>query len=154
VVTKADFEHSLAELRAEIRSEIGELKIQTDLKFQQEAEHAERRSAAAEEQSRVLVQAVIQTIRQEIHMLESKIDKHNTPQPSPDGTEPTPQLVSTYRPNPLQNKGKGISADSDFIKRDTKFHFPRADCPSFNGANPTEWVRKCKSFFDLHQIPV
>jgi Reverse transcriptase (RNA-dependent DNA polymerase)/Retroviral aspartyl protease/Retrotransposon gag protein len=156
MVTKADFEHSLAELRAEFRLEMGDLKVQTDLKFQQEAERAERRFDAAEEQSRVLVQAVIQTIRQEIQMLEAKIDKSSAPTPSPESmdSESHPQPVSTYRAGPQLDKGKNVAEESDLIRRDIKFHFPRADCPSFNGVNPIEWVRKCQSFFELHQVPV
>jgi Ty3 transposon capsid-like protein len=28
------------------------------------------------------------------------------------------------------------------------------DCPGFTGDNPIEWVRKCNSFFELHQVPM
>jgi Retrotransposon gag protein len=50
--------------------------------------------------------------------------------------------------------GDSSTEDSDFLKRDSKFHSPRSDCPGFNGENITEWLRKCQSFFELHQVPV
>jgi hypothetical protein len=51
------------ELRAEIRAELAEVRVDTELKFQQVAAEAERRFTAHEEQSRHLVNMVIQTIR-------------------------------------------------------------------------------------------
>jgi hypothetical protein len=45
------------------------------------------------------------------------------------------------------------SEDHDFIRREGKFHLPRADYPGFNGVNPIEWLRKCNSFFEMHQVP-
>jgi hypothetical protein len=153
MVTKAEFEHSMVDLRAELRTEFGELKAQTDLQFQQEAERAERRFAATEEQSRILVQAVISTIFQEIQMLESKIDKGNATSPMLDGTSSNPQPVSTYRTGPVPDKGPTVPEEMDYLKRDSKFYFPRADCPEFNGTNPVEWLGKCQSYFKLHQDP-
>jgi hypothetical protein len=41
----------------------------------------------------------------------------------------------------------------EFIKKDTRFFFPRTDCPGFSGDNPIEWVRKCNSYFVMHQVP-
>jgi hypothetical protein len=107
-----------------------------------------------EEQSRLLVQAIIQTIHQEIQMLETKIGKGCNPSLVPNGTNTTPQSVSTYRIGPVTDKGIIASDDSDFLKRDSHFQFPRSDCPGFNDTNPVEWVCKCNSYFDLHQIPI
>jgi hypothetical protein len=152
MVTKADFEHSMADLRTEMQTEIRELKAQIDLQFQQEAERAERRFAAAEEQSWILVQAVISTIRQEIQMFESKIDKGNATSPMLDGTSSNPQPVSTYRTGPVPDKGPTVPEEMDYLKHDSKFYFPRAVCSGFNGTNLVEWLRKCQSYF-LHQVP-
>jgi hypothetical protein len=49
-------------------------------------------------------------------------------------------------------KGESSGDDSDFIKRDIKFQFPRSNCPDFNGDNPIEWVRKCNCYFFMHQV--
>lgn len=30
---------------------------------------------------------------------------------------------------------------------------PRAEFPLFKGDNPIEWIRKCRYFFEIHQVP-
>jgi Retrotransposon gag protein len=39
------------------------------------------------------------------------------------------------------------------VSTNDQYQVPRADCPSFNGSNPIEWLRKCQSFFEMHQVP-
>jgi hypothetical protein len=65
-----------------------------------------------------------------------------------------PQPVSTFKaPAPL-DKGPQSELDSEFIRKETRVVLPRADCPGFNGDNPVEWMRKCNSFFEMHQVPI
>jgi hypothetical protein len=97
MVTKADFESSLADQKAEIRKKIGELKAQIELRFQQVANDVDRRFTLAEEQSRILVQTVILTIRQEIQVLDAKIDKGSTLSPISHIHQSQLHQVSTYR---------------------------------------------------------
>jgi hypothetical protein len=68
---------------------------------------------------------VIQTIRQEIQMLEAKNDKNSASTPSPESmdSESHPQPVLTYRAGPQLDKGKNVAEESDFLRRDIKFHF-------------------------------
>jgi Ty3 transposon capsid-like protein len=101
---------------------------------------------------------VILTIREEMNSrlshLESKLDKVSITPPGK-GILPTPEhTLSTFRPHPVHDKGDHLVEESEFLRRDNRFQFPRSDCPRFSGENTTEWLRKCQSFFELHQVPV
>jgi hypothetical protein len=76
-------------------------------------------------------------------ILEAKFEKGLSGNHTPGGQPTHAHPVSTYRTGPLSNKGSSSSDEGGFIQRDTKFHFPRSDCPGFNGSNPVKWVRKC-----------
>jgi hypothetical protein len=65
-----------------------------------------------------------------------------------------PQPVSTFKNAAPLDKGPQSELDSEFIRRETRVVLPRADCPGFNGDNSVEWMRKCNSFFDMHQVPI
>jgi len=41
----------------------------------------------------------------------------------------------------------------DLNRREFRMNMPRADVPVFNGDNPIEWIRKCRYFFEIHQVP-
>jgi hypothetical protein len=82
--------------------------------------------------------------------LEAKISK---PPMSGTGDPSGEQTISTIHRPQRSDKGEGWQDDSDVIKRDVMFHFPRADCPGFAGENPIEWIRKCNYYFTLHQVP-
>jgi Retrotransposon gag protein len=173
MVSKSDFDKAVAE----IHSQISDLRIHTDIILQQAADKAERRFAAADERfhmtdahnQAVLVQAVIQqlqgvqdqillTIRDEMQskmaVLESKIDMAVSTNNSKQDTFTHEHTLSTVRTDRVPEKGSSSSEEPEFLKRDTRFQFPRSDCPSFNGENSIEWLRKCTSFFELHHVPV
>ena len=40
----------------------------------------------------------------------------------------------------------------DLNRREFRMNMPRADVPVFNGDNPIEWIRKCRYFFEIHQV--
>jgi hypothetical protein len=64
------------------------------------------------------------------------------------------QHLSTLCSNAVHETGNASIESSVFLKREPKFKLPRSDCPGFGGDNPIEWIRKCRSFFELHQVPV
>jgi hypothetical protein len=153
-----------------LRAELVEMRVQTDLKFQQATEESDRRFAATEKQTRSIAHIVTQvirsemqsTIREEIQLnnaiLESKFERAQGAK-AKHGSCSSPvliasQTVSTFCTGPVPNKGVPPSDDSEFLKRDNMFYFSRSDCPSFNDTNLIEWLHKCQFFFDLHQVPV
>jgi hypothetical protein len=165
MVTKSDFDKALIK----IIFQIDELRSHTDLSIQHAEERIERRFTIVEEQYRLdatqahsnLVQAVIHqlqgaqdqllmTICDEMHsklqVLESKFDKVIGTDQGQHTTVHLERTVSAFRA-PLQSKGDSSGTDFDFLKRDTRFQFPRAHCPAFKGDNLVEWLRKSQSFF-------
>jgi hypothetical protein len=71
----------------------------------------------------------------------------------PTGTSssiPPVHSVSHFRQSPVPDPNEPTPVDHDFIHREGRFHFPKSDCPGFNGTNPIEWLRKCTSFYELH----
>jgi hypothetical protein len=66
---------------------------------------------------------------------------------------PPVHSVSHFRQSPISDSNEPTLEDQDFLHREGKFHFPKSDCPGFNGTNPIEWLQKCTSFFELHQVP-
>jgi hypothetical protein len=70
------------------------------------------------------------------------------------GSIPDEAVLSTFHKQNRPDKGDGSMNEPDLIHREGKFHFPRQDCPDFEGDNPVEWVRKCSSYFTMHQISV
>jgi Retrotransposon gag protein len=38
-------------------------------------------------------------------------------------------------------------------QRIDRYQLSCADCPGFNEDNVIEWVRRCNSFFEMHQVP-
>jgi Retrotransposon gag protein len=87
-------------------------------------------------------------------MLEAKIDKGKTTSPVLDGTSSTPQPVSTFCTDYNPEKDPSSFEEMDFLRRDSKFHFPRSDFPGFNGLNSVEWLCKRQSYFVLHHKPL
>jgi Retrotransposon gag protein len=69
----------------------------------------------------------------------------STAQPA---TSPDPNLTMTHdrRPTP-QGSGLRTPPSPD------RYQLSRVDCPSFNGSNTIEWLRRCQSYFELHQEP-
>jgi Ty3 transposon capsid-like protein len=71
----------------------------------------------------------------------------------PVSSPPRDGVMSAHPNQPPAEKGEQSSNDSELIHRESKFHFPRQDCPRFEGDSPVEWIRKCNSYFTLHQVP-
>jgi Retrotransposon gag protein len=104
----------------------------------------------------------IQTMLQQFHLtqdqvtsklnnLESKLDRLHSTSPSKD-LLPTPEDAHRGT-NLIPDKWDCHRKIPRIQKKDWKFQFPRFDCPKFYDDNPTEWQRKCQSFFELHQVP-
>jgi Ty3 transposon capsid-like protein len=36
---------------------------------------------------------------------------------------------------------------------DDRYQVPRTDCPSFDGTNTVEWLRRSQSYFEMHRVP-
>jgi hypothetical protein len=123
MVTQAIFEKCLAEIRAEM----SKMRVQTDLKFQQVTEHAERHFTAAKERSRNLVQMVIQTIREEMQsnnaVLGAKFEKAHGGHVSNGGHSPPAHTISTFRIDPIPDKGSPSSDESEIVKVILNFIF-------------------------------
>jgi hypothetical protein len=49
--------------------------------------------------------------------------------------------------------GFRTSPELERTDRVDRYIIPRADCPVFNGDNIIEWLRKCQSYFKMHQVP-
>jgi RNase H-like domain found in reverse transcriptase/Reverse transcriptase (RNA-dependent DNA polymerase)/Integrase zinc binding domain/Retroviral aspartyl protease/Integrase core domain/Retrotransposon gag protein/Chromo (CHRromatin Organisation MOdifier) domain len=162
MVTQKDLEKAVSELRAQIE----EVRVTTDLNQQQADERMERRLALAEEQNRLMAtqNQSIQAMLQQFHLtqdqvtskltnLESKLDRLNV-NSAGKGLLPTSEHhLSTFRNNPANERGDCSQDEVEIIRKEGKFQIPRFDCPGFYGDNPTEWQRKCQSFFELHQVP-
>jgi hypothetical protein len=177
MVTKADFDRSMAEIRSQML-EMTENQRNTDLRLQQEAEHTNLRFAAAEEQIRLresqlpdpqALQSMLQQVlgsqdrllnilRDEMntqlqsHLTNLRTELQSGKQASP--SIPNENTLSQFRQPHIPDPVHTSSEDKDFLRRETRFQLPRADCPSFTGMNLTEWLRKCNSFFELHQVPL
>jgi hypothetical protein len=82
--------------------------------------------------------------------LESKIDAANSVE-----SEIRCQLMGDNQISTIQQPPgsyKKSHTESDFIRHEGKFHFPWSDRPGFHSDNLVEWLRKCHSNFELHQI--
>jgi hypothetical protein len=68
-------------------------------------------------------------------VLDAKIDKGSTLSPISHIHQSQLHQVSTYRTS--QNPDKGITTpeEVDLVRRDNIIHFPRSDCPRFQGSN-------------------
>jgi hypothetical protein len=88
--------------------------------------------------------------------LDARMPKTPVPEAAPNKSLGAEHVLSTFHKNLRSDKGETSHErldDSDIIKCEPKFQFPRQDCPSFNGENPTKWIRKCNTYFALHQVP-
>jgi Ty3 transposon capsid-like protein len=166
MVTKSDLDKAMADLKSQFNTQLAALRDHADLGVQQNDERMERRLAAAEEQKRVkeaqlqtnIVQTVVGCIREEMNArfatLESKVDRISSSS-SGKGILPTlDQHLSTFRTTAVHETGHASIESSDFLIRESKFQFSRSNCPGFGGDNPIEWLRKCRSFFELHQVSI
>jgi Retroviral aspartyl protease/Ty3 transposon capsid-like protein len=182
MVTKAELDKALEGTKAEfdkaldgIRVQFDDLHTTTNRKLDEYSVRQERQfadfldqaqSSDAQTQS-LLVQAVIQQLqisqdrfaasfRTEMNTrlaeLDSKITQGHVRSSSGKSLPPHENTMSTFRRPPLDSSDLH-GDDSDGFRRESRFQFPRADCPSFTGTKPVEWVRKYNSFFALHQVP-
>jgi Retrotransposon gag protein len=166
MVTKNDLDKTMANLKSQFDTQMAALRDHTDLSVQQNDERIERRLAATEKQTRLkeaqlqatIVQAVVGCIREEMNAkfptLESEVDRM-TGSSSCKSILPTPdQHLSTFHSNAVHETGNASIESYDFLKREPKFQLTRSDFPGFGGDNPIEWLHKCRSFFELHQVLV
>jgi hypothetical protein len=174
MVTKAEFNKALDS----IHSQFDELRTNTDHTLEEYYERQERQFSAFTDQAQArdaqnqstMVRAIIQqlqlsqdhislSIREEMNSrfaeMDSKLDQicadtsFGTAGTTSKGKSPQDQVLSTVHHPPHLDK-EDLTAN--LIKKDTRFQIPRADCPGFNGLNHVEWVRKCHSYFKLHQV--
>jgi hypothetical protein len=166
MVTKSDLDKAMVDLKSQFDTQLAALRDHADLSVQQDDERIERRLATAEEQNRLkeaqlqtnIVHAVVGCIREEMNArfatLESKVDRMSGSS-SGKGILPTPdQHLSIFCTTVVHETGNASIESCDFLRTESKFQFPRSDCPGFGGDNPIEWLRKCRSFFELHQVPI
>jgi hypothetical protein len=88
----------------------------------------------------------------QLTILEAKFDRMNGPPSGKDILLTPDHGLSTFQDNPLSEKGNSSKDGTAFITRDTRFQLSRLDCLSVGADNPVEWLRKCCSFFELHQV--
>jgi Retroviral aspartyl protease/Ty3 transposon capsid-like protein len=173
MVTQAVFDRAMTEIYAKIK----ELRIETANNFTKERDQLELRLKAEAELAQVqaekdksdLLQGIFHQLKaaQDINMAQNRdlqaqlsdllnrLDQsgHLSSDISSGTKSVPPQPVSTLRAPVLSHKLNTSEVDSEFLRRDNRVILPRSDCPSFNGGNPIEWLRKCTSFFEIHQIP-
>jgi hypothetical protein len=84
----------------------------------------------------------------------------NRPTPPPSHQPPSPAdsdksqfILTKDRRPPLHGSGSRSIPDVDSGQRTDRYVIPHADCPGFNGDNIIEWLRRCQSHFDMHQVP-
>jgi hypothetical protein len=65
---------------------------------------------------------------------------------------PKPTYTMTNNHRPLPNVPGRRTPDHDAYQQD-RYQPPRADCPGFGGDNIIEWIWRCNSFFEMHQVP-
>jgi hypothetical protein len=182
MMTKEDLDKALDGTKAEfdkaldgIRGQFDDLHTTTNHKLDEYSMCQERQFAYFWDQAQssdahtqsLLVQAVIQhlqisqdqlfiSIRAEMNTrlaaIDYKIAQRHVSTSSGKGPSPLENTISTFRRPPL-DLGDPLSNDSDGFHRESQFQFPCDDCPGFTGTKPVEWVRKCNSFFSLHQVP-
>jgi hypothetical protein len=180
MVTRAELDKALEGTKAEVDKAIDGLCAQfdnlhtatnhklDDYSVRQERQFADfldqAQSTDAHTQS-LLVQAIIQqlqisqdrfsiSIREEMNNrfaeMVSKLAQGHIGTSSGTGKSPLEHTVSAFHRRTSMGLGNSPNDDSDGFRRDSRFQFPRADCPNFNGTRPVEWVRKCNSFFALY----
>lgn len=63
------------------------------------------------------------------------------------------RLMAT-RMKELQSGNHSFSSRGELEGGRSTFHFnPRIEFPVFEGINPREWIKKCKKYFVLCQVP-
>jgi Retrotransposon gag protein len=160
MVSKSEFEKVIAELHAKY----DEYRNHTDHSISQEGARLERLIADTDEQARVredknaatMINALgqqLQSLAMKLTVVESKLDAAHSARPEIRRSPIGDHQISATQPHIGSDKGLETPNESDFIRRESKFHFPRSECPGFNGDNPVEWLRKYHSYFELHQIP-
>lgn len=69
---------------------------------------------------------------------------------------PPNRALSTHRVNREINLSNHIETrldERENHRRDFRTPLPHADFPFFTGDNPLDWTRKCRIYFEIHQIP-
>jgi Retrotransposon gag protein len=145
----------------DLRNQLEQYQVSTDKRFAEEAMITRQLLVASmNEQFQLNNTQLINMFRQDMDSrfsdLDARMPKTPIPEAASDKSPDGEQVLSTFHKKFRSEKGNTSQErvdDPDLIRRETRFQFPRHDCPNFNGENPTEWLRKCNTYFALHQIP-
>jgi hypothetical protein len=147
MVSKAGLDRSIVDLTA--RMEAIQTEGREELRRSNVQIHSLTQAIVQQmNESRDQLSQTVAKLDQRFVQLETRLDNHSERTP-----DSTPQfiLISTKK-SPAQDGGSKQPMDWGSNRTD-RYHLPRADCPSFIGDNTIEWVRKCTSYFEMHQVP-
>jgi hypothetical protein len=127
MVTKAEIESILASFNAKFDS----LQMETHTKMAE--------ADARNQEAFTHLGTLFQQLSDRLTILDRHLD--------PATASPEPQMTMTQecRAQPTRSSTRPVSTID-------RYQVPRVHCPSFNGSNPIEWLRKCQSFFEMHQV--
>jgi hypothetical protein len=144
MVTKSDLERVMVKMNAALDRRLQEAAEASRLQFQQ---HKIEWIQTIIQQSQQNFQVQFQELRSEL--------LHTTPARSSSSpiSGKSPLVMTNTHKQHSQGSSSRSSPDYDSGQRADRFIVPRADWPGFNVDNTVEWLRRCQSYFEMHQVP-
>jgi hypothetical protein len=98
---------------------------------------------------------VDQSLHQQFTEFHVEMDQQHKPRSSSPSDETRSDFILTRERRPPDlGSGSHQQAEVLLVHCADRYQPLCADCPSFNGDNVIEWVRRCNSFFEIHQEPI
>jgi Retrotransposon gag protein len=155
MVTKTEFDRTVAEIYARIDSTHADTVRQLAEGKEEMRQNTTQMNTLTQAlldqmyESREQFAQTVAKLDQRFNQLEARLENRSGGTPD---SAPTQFILTQNRRGPMPDAGSKQPMDQG-VQRTDRYQLPRADCPSFNGNNHIEWVRRCNSFFDMHLVP-